>query len=111
MKKFLGIMAFVCLAVYWDNVTNYFSGTTEAAYASDGVVLYATSWCQYCEKTRQFFREHDIPYIEYDIERSEQGLRQYEALGVRGVPVVNMYGTIIRGYSPDRMLAALPPGQ
>ena len=108
MKKFYLVIAVICVFVYTDDVLDYLSGTTEAAYASDGVVLYATAWCGYCEKTREFFAEHDIPYVEYDIERSEVGYRQYKRLGGRGIPLVNMYGTIIAGYSPQRMLEAMP---
>lgn len=108
MKKFLALIAIICVFVYTDDVLDYMSGTTDAAHASDGVVLYATTWCRYCEKTRQFFAKHNIPYVEYDIERSEQGYKQYKRLGGRGVPLVNMYGTIISGYSPQRMLDAMP---
>ena len=108
MKKFFAFIAVLCVFVYTDDVLDYMSGTTAAAYSSDGVVLYATAWCGYCEKTREFFAKNDIPYVEYDIERSEEGYRQYKRLGGRGVPLVNMYGTIISGYSPERMRAAMP---
>ncbi len=71
------------------------------------VVLYATDWCGYCRQTRVFLAEKGIEYTEYDIEKSEEGARQYEALGVRGVPVLNIKGTIVRGHDPRAILAAL----
>jgi mycoredoxin len=75
---------------------------------SDDVVLYATSWCGYCEKTRRFLRARGIPFVEQDIERSPQARRQYEALNGRGVPLLVIRGTmIVHGYSPKEILRAL----
>lgn len=64
----------------------------------DNVILYATDWCGYCEKTRQFLDEHHIQYTEYDIEKSVQAREQYAALNAKGVPVLDIKGTIIYGY-------------
>lgn len=70
------------------------------------VVLYATSWCGYCAKARNFFSNNNIPYLEYDIENSHEGKRQYDALGGRGVPLMVINGNIIRGFSPERIRKA-----
>jgi mycoredoxin len=64
----------------------------------DDIILYATDWCGYCEKTRQFLDENQIQYTEYDIEKSEQARQQYAALNAKGVPVLDIKGTIIYGY-------------
>ena len=74
---------------------------------ADGVVLYATEWCGYCRKARRFLQENDIPFVEYDIEKSAEGRRQYEALNGRGIPLLKVKGTVIRGYSPEAIMAAL----
>ena len=71
------------------------------------VVLYATSWCPYCEKTRVFFRENNIYYIEYDIEKSQQGRKQFEMLNGKGIPLVVAEGKIIRGFNTLAILKAL----
>ncbi|MEH6825382.1 MAG: glutaredoxin family protein, partial [Motiliproteus sp.] len=34
------------------------------------VILYGTSWCPYCEKTKEFLERNDVPYYEYNIENS-----------------------------------------
>ena len=77
------------------------------AAATGEVVLYATDWCGYCRQTRVFLAEKGIAYTEFDIEKSAEGARQYKALGVRGVPVLDVNGTIVRGYDPKAILAAL----
>jgi len=106
MKKFLAIALVFGIYQNWDNIGRFFAGEPEYEY-SGTVVLYATQWCRYCEKTRKLFAKHGIAYVEYDIERSAQAHRDYKRLGGRGVPVVNAYGTVIHGYSPQQILAAV----
>lgn len=67
------------------------------------VILYATSWCPYCKKTRQFLHKNRIHYVEYDIEKSAEGRRQYQQLGGRGVPVLNIDGKVVHGYNVQVM--------
>ncbi|MGJ8618710.1 MAG: glutaredoxin family protein [Methylophilaceae bacterium] len=68
------------------------------AIKHENVILYATAWCGYCKKMRGFLAENNINYIEYDVEKSEEGRKQHEALNARGVPVLDIKGTIIYGY-------------
>lgn len=109
MKKFLVIVLIVGIFQNWGSITGFFAGEPEYATGSSGVVMYATQWCRYCEKTRKLFAKHGISYVEYDIERSAQAHREYKKLGGRGVPVVNAHGTVIHGYSPQKILAAARP--
>lgn len=69
-------------------------------------VLYGTEWCPYCARTRQFFRDNNIPFHEYDIEKSSEGQAQYERLGGNGVPVVVIADEVIHGYDPQALRAA-----
>ena len=65
------------------------------------VVMYATEWCPYCEKTRAFFRKHGISYTEKDIEKDPLALRELDAKAgpKAGVPVLVIDDRqIIRGY-------------
>jgi len=71
------------------------------------VTLYATDWCGYCKKTRKFLAENNIEYQEYDIEKSEEGSRQYKALNGNGVPLLVVNEEVIRGYNPKAIIAAL----
>ncbi len=73
----------------------------------EDVILYATAWCGYCKRTRAFFTENNIKFIEYDVEKSEEGQKRFEALGGKGVPVVDIKGTVIYGYSVKNMKTTL----
>ena len=75
---------------------------------ADKVVLYSTSWCGYCAKTREYFAENNIPYQDFDVERSDAGQQAYQHLGANGVPIVVVNDDkVIRGYDPDEISASL----
>lgn len=106
MKKFFVIALVLGIYLNWGSLQGDSSVASSYIDADAEVVLYATEWCGYCQKTRELLADNNIPYVEYDIERSEQGFREYKSLGGRGVPVVNVKGTVIHGYSAQRILAA-----
>ncbi|MBU2885590.1 glutaredoxin family protein [Gilvimarinus agarilyticus] len=68
------------------------------------VVLYATSWCGYCKKTRKLLRDNNIQFTEYDVENSARGSREFNALEGKGIPLMVIDGEVIRGYKPDLIL-------
>lgn len=106
MKKFIVVALAFGVISNWDRINYWIAGGSEIEARNDQVVLYATEWCGYCDKTRTLLAKHDISYVEIDIEKSKQGHREYKMLGGRGVPVVNAYGTVIHGYSPQAILQA-----
>ena len=78
-----------------------------AANSSQQVVMYATSWCGYCRKAREYLKRNRIPYVEYDIEKSSEGKRRFAELGGRGVPLILVGTQQIRGWDPGALEAAL----
>lgn len=52
------------------------------------VVLYSAVWCGYCKQARNYFKAKAIPFVEYDVEKSDRGRRDYKRLRARGVPVI-----------------------
>jgi glutaredoxin len=71
------------------------------------VVLYSTSWCGYCAKTRRFFEKNKINYVEYDIEKSVAAKREYDNLDGGGVPLVLVDRQLVRGYNPSKVVQFL----
>ena len=37
------------------------------------IVVYSTTWCPDCRRTKKFFDKKKVPYIDVDIEKDEQG--------------------------------------
>jgi mycoredoxin len=72
------------------------------------VTLYATAWCGYCRAAREFFAENNIPFKEYDIEKSPEGKKLYTALGGKGaVPLIEIRDSVIRGFNEQAVRKAL----
>ncbi len=107
MKKLLILVCAFALYQNWGKLERLVVGAPAATAARGEVVLYSTSWCGYCEATRELLTAEGIPYIDRDIEQSDEARRHHAALGGRGVPVLDAYGTILHGYNRDRILAAV----
>ncbi|MGV8916217.1 MAG: glutaredoxin family protein [Pseudomonas sp.] len=110
LKKFVLIMLVVVAWQNWGKIEHFFnpsSGVATQVASQAKVTLYATDWCGYCKQTRRFLDSKGIPYTEFDIEKSAEGRKAYEALGGRGIPMIVVNGKLIRGFSPDEILAAL----
>ncbi|WP_229215538.1 glutaredoxin family protein [Duganella sp. CY15W] len=71
------------------------------------VVMYGTSHCPYCAKTRDYLREHGIAFADLDIEKSDRARQEFEQLEGRGVPVILIGNRRIVGYQPATIAAAL----
>ncbi len=105
MRNFLLISLVLIIYMKFDEITDLMGYNPDDIVAHDEkVVLYATSWCGYCDKIRALLKKNNIPYHEYDINRSDVGNRQFERLGGGGVPVMLIDGTVVRGYSPGKIL-------
>ncbi len=104
MKTWLVLLVAVGLFLNWDKIRDQLKPPPDfSAQHAEGVVLYATSWCGYCKKTRDFFRAHNIAFVEYDIEKSSEGRNQYDQLHGNGIPLVMIHGNLVRGYDPAQL--------
>lgn len=70
-----------------------------AAQPSEQVVMYATEWCGYCKKARRYFRNNNIAFVEYDIEKDAVAKQAYDRIGGRGVPVILVGQRRMNGFS------------
>lgn len=108
MLKKLAFLALLGLTLEnWDRIDNAIFADTSHSTSRKQVVLYATEWCGYCQKTREFFKQNNISYVEYDIEKSERRRREHKRLGGKGVPLVKINDKVIHGYNPTLMLRYL----
>lgn len=80
----------------------HFEGRTEA------VVLYGTSDCSFCRKARAYFKDHQIPVADLDVQTDAANQRRLQSLGdAQAVPVVLIGRRMIVGYQPEAYDAAL----
>ena len=72
------------------------------------VIIYTTSWCPFCELTKEFLKEKGIEYEEKNVENDLQAREEMiQKSGQLGVPVIDIEGKIIIGYSPEEIEEAL----
>ena len=107
---FLSVVIFVILSTAVSSGADR-SGLQSGPKRSSGaidVILYQTSWCRYCTKAREFLTDAGVSLVIYDIEKEPEKRKDMMAKsGSRGVPVVDIEGIIVRGYSPDKMRSAI----
>ncbi|MBA5982161.1 MULTISPECIES: glutaredoxin family protein [Pseudomonas] len=110
LKKVALVLLVVVIYQNWGKIERVFNPSqmvSEQTRAQARVVLYATDWCGYCKQTKRFLDSKGIPFREFDIEKDAEARKAYEALGGRGIPLIDVNGTLIRGFDPDEILAAL----
>lgn len=70
------------------------------SYGSIDVILYSTSWCTSCARAREFLQSKGVSLVEYDIEKDAEKHREMlSKSGIRRIPVIDIEGIIVRGYS------------
>lgn len=73
------------------------------------VTIYGTSWCGACRQAARWLTSRGIPFVERDIERDAQARAEMESRAAlqgfvpRGVPVIDVRGTLIDGFNPARI--------
>ena len=72
------------------------------------ITMYTTPSCGFCQKSKQYFREHRIPFSEYNVAADQ---RKAEVMvrksGQMGVPVIDVHGKIIVGFNQPEIERAL----
>ncbi len=79
-----------------------------ARRASHDVTVYTAPWCGWCRKTLAYLDEHDVEYVNKDIEADREYREELiEKTGGTSIPYVEIDGESIRGYNAQRMTALL----
>lgn len=105
MKKIIAIVIVLVVIQQWGEIQNVIDPMPDYAALHGGkVILYATSTCSYCKKTRKLMKDNNIDYFEYDINKSKEGRAQYTRIGKKVVPVLLINGEVVTGYNPDKIL-------
>ncbi len=72
------------------------------------VFMYTLSTCPWCKKTKQFFKENNIPfdYVDYDLQPEDEQTKIMDKMlkisGARSFPVVTIGEQVIIGYNPEK---------
>ena len=98
------VVSALLVIMAWGRIDLYINPPPEyKGLNTEGTILYSTSWCGYCKRTREILVDKGVEFYEYDIERSAEGHRQYKELGGKGVPLLLINGEVVKGYNPIRV--------
>ena len=72
------------------------------------VTIYTTPTCHFCHMAKDFFKEKNIAYTEYDVASNlEKRKEMMEKSGQLGVPVIFVGDQMIIGFNKPKIAAAL----
>ncbi len=66
------------------------------------VTMYSAKWCGVCKKAKKYFSSNNIPYQEYDIDKSAKGKKDFAKLKGTGVPIILIGNQRMNGFSPNQ---------
>jgi glutaredoxin len=70
-------------------------------------VMYATNWCGYCKKQREYFAANNIEFEEINVEGSDFNQLMYNALEGSGYPLTYVGFRRFSGYNEGPLLNAV----
>lgn len=72
------------------------------------VKIYSTPTCFYCKKAKEFLKENNVEYEEFNVAEDESAREEMiEKSGQMGVPVIVIGNRIIIGFDKEELKAAL----
>jgi glutaredoxin-like YruB-family protein len=72
------------------------------------VILYTLPTCPGCVQIKHFLRQKGVEFEEYDISKNEEARKEMiKKTGQKGVPVIEVDGTIIVGFQEEILEQAL----
>ncbi len=68
------------------------------------ITAYSTETCVWCHKLKDFLKEHQIEFEEFDVGKDhEKAKEMVEKSGQMGVPVTEIDGEIVIGFDEPRL--------
>ena len=72
------------------------------------VIVYSASWCAFCHAAMEYLDKLGIKYTDKDVEKDPAaGQEATDKSQQRGIPVIDIGGTIIVGFDRPKIDAAL----
>jgi glutaredoxin len=86
------------------------AATSASEPARSGVILYSADWCPACRKAKEYMDGNSIPYEERNVDEPKWRAEMERTAGPGGIPVFDIDGKILRGFSSQQLDQALGRG-
>lgn len=68
------------------------------------VIIYSTPHCSWCHRAKDYLKEKNIPFIDYDVASdTEKAQEMINKSGQMGVPVLDIDGNIVVGFEMSKI--------
>ncbi|MCM8801289.1 MAG: glutaredoxin family protein [Candidatus Omnitrophica bacterium] len=68
------------------------------------VKIYSTPTCPWCQRTKQFLKENNIEFEDFDVSSNQEAAEEMIRIsGQMGVPVLDIDGEIVVGFDKERI--------
>ncbi len=72
------------------------------------VIIYSTPTCGYCHMAKDFFKEHNIDFTDYDVSADDAKRQEMiDRSGQMGVPVIDIDGELTIGFDEQKLVKLL----
>jgi glutaredoxin-like YruB-family protein len=68
------------------------------------VTIYSTPVCHFCQSAKEFFKENNVEYTEYDVAAdAEKRQEMIDMTGQMGVPVIKIGDDVVIGFDEPKV--------
>lgn len=79
---------------------------------SGKVIIYSADWCAFCHAAKDYLDKKGVAYTEKNVEKDPAaGLEAVDKSHQRGIPVIDIDGTVIIGFDRPKIDFALKDKQ
>lgn len=72
------------------------------------ITIYSADWCGFCHMAKRYFDQLGVKYTDMNVESDPSAANEaVEKSGQRGIPVIDIDGTIIVGFDRPAIDAAI----
>ena len=72
------------------------------------VTIYTTPSCHFCHQAKEYFKENNIPYEEWDVAANMEKRAEMVAMTKQlGVPVIRIDNDVVIGFNKPKVAALL----
>ncbi|HET7060521.1 MAG TPA: glutaredoxin domain-containing protein [Candidatus Saccharimonadales bacterium] len=80
--------------------------------AASKIIVYSADWCAFCHAAKDYLDKKGVKYTEKNVEKDPAaGLESVDKSGQRGIPVIDIDGTVIIGFDRPKIDFALKDKQ